>query len=338
MVNSCNMKKTIPFFGLILLVLFLMVSCNRGNRKEQKQQAEIQVNVPVFNADSAYAYVAAQVAFGPRVPKTGAHTKCREYLVASLKRFLPDVVVQESQVKAFDGTVLPMKNIIASYKPELKDRIFLSSHWDSRPFADHDPDKKNHRTPIDGANDGASGVGVLMEVARQLSQSPAPIGVDIVFFDVEDYGRPQDIESNDDSGDDWGLGSQYWAKNSHKQDYYARYGVLLDMVGAPNATFLMEGWSMYYAPDVVQKFWSAGQRLGYASYFISQKGGTITDDHYYVNKYKGIPTIDIIHLDQTSSSGFHSTWHTLKDKMDDIDPNTLKAVGQTILEVIYHEQ
>eukprot|EP00825_Cyclidium_porcatum_P021229 TRINITY_DN23737_c0_g1_i2.p3 TRINITY_DN23737_c0_g1~~TRINITY_DN23737_c0_g1_i2.p3 ORF type:complete len:174 (+),score=13.52 TRINITY_DN23737_c0_g1_i2:413-934(+) len=121
------------------------------------------------------------------------------------------------------------KNIIASFNPDKKSRILLASHWDSRPYADHDPNKENHKTPIDGANDGASGVGILIEVARQLSIKKPELGVDIVFWDIEDYGEPQGTETGKE--DTWCIGTQHWAKNPHKQGYSARFGILLDMVG-----------------------------------------------------------------------------------------------------------
>ena len=177
----------------------------------------------------------------------------------------------------------------------------------------------------------------MLEIARLLSKNEPKIGVDIIFLDAEDYGQPQN-STYPQQEDTWALGTQYWAKNPHKPGYYAKYGILLDMVGAKGANFLHEGYSMKYAPDVVRKVWATAQRLGYASFFIDKESSTVTDDHYYVNTISGIPTIDIIHYDNTSGTGFFPYWHTHNDNMDNISKETLKAVGQTLLTVVFEEK
>lgn len=325
------------FFFISLLGI---ISCNNSSQPSKKTTVEKkpEVSVPSFNADSAYRFVKQQVDFGPRVCNTPAHEKCATFLTEKLRSYGAKIVVQEGTVKAFNGTQLKIKNIIASYNPETKNRVFICSHWDSRPFADHDPDPKNHNKPIDGANDGASGVGVIIEIARQVSISSPRIGVDLLLVDAEDYGPPQDQMKNEDTSDWWGLGAQYWAKQPHTAGYTARYGILLDMVGAPNATFLMESFSMSYASAVVKNIWTTGNSIGYSDYFIFEQGGAITDDHLFINKILNLPTVDIIHLDRGGQTGFYPYWHTLKDNMQSIDKNTLKAVGQTLLTVIYREQ
>jgi len=327
--------------AIIILTSLIYVSCNPPARppasNEETTTQKPAVQVPDFNSDSAYESVRAQLAFGPRVPNTPAHARCAAFLTGKLKTYSANVVVQKGTIRAYNGTPLNFQNIIASWKPETNNRILLCAHWDSRPYADHDPDPKNRRKPVDAANDGASGVGVLMEVARQLSLVSPSVGVDIILFDVEDYGPPQDQTMNN-ADEQWGLGSQYWAKNPHKPDYFARYGILLDMVGAKNATFLMEGISMQYAADIVKKVWSTANRIGYSSYFLFEQGGYITDDHVPINKIRNIPTIDLIHLDKNSETGFYPYWHTTGDTFDKIDKNTLKIVGQTLLTVIYEEQ
>ena len=327
----------IPIFFLLILS-----SCNIFNREKttaegEEKKSEIPVKIPDFNADSAYYYVKKQVDFGPRVCNTKAHEKCGDFLEKKLREFCPEVIVQKGQVKAFNGTMLNLRNIIGSFNPGTNNRIFLCSHWDSRPWADYDPDPAKHKTPIDGANDGASGVGVLLEVARQLSISKPSIGIDIIFFDAEDYGPPADETQGEETTDWWALGSQYWAKNPHKTNYFAKYGILLDMVGAANATFLQEAFSMNYAPAVVKLVWSTATRLGYSDYFIFEQGGMITDDHVPINKILNIPTIDIIHLDRKSKTGFFPYWHTVKDDINSIDRTTLKVVGTTLLKVIESE-
>lgn len=297
----------------------------------------VKVEVPVFNEDSAYGYVGRQLAFGPRVPNSKAHEKCAEWLTGEFKKYAGEVVVQKGQVYAYDKTKLNFKNIIASWKPENNNRVMLCAHWDSRPFADHDPDPSKRKKPVDAANDGASGVGILLEIARQLNIKSPAIGVDIILFDVEDYGPHHDLQVPN-SNEQWGLGSQYWSQNPHKQDYSAKYGILLDMVGGAGATFYQEGVSMEFASDIVRKIWSTASRIGYSSLFLSESGGYITDDHYFVNKIRNLPTIDIIHQDRSTESGFYPYWHTTGDTYDKIDKYTLKAVGQTLLTVIFEEQ
>ena len=212
----------------------------------------------------------------------------------------------------------------------------LFAHWDSRPWSDHDPDPANYNTPVLGANDGASGVGVLLEIARQLGQTAPEVGVDIIFFDAEDYGAPETFTGN--SEDSWCLGSQYWARNPHKSGYKANYGILLDMVGAPGATFYKEQISMHYAAHIVKKVWDKAQSLGFSQYFINEELGAITDDHLYINRITGIPSIDIIQYDKYSSKGFGHYWHTINDTMENIDKSTLHAVGTTVMHVVYSEK
>lgn len=326
---------------LTLLIVLALVSgaCGPGERAKDKKQEVVEksINVPALNGDSAYAYVKKQVDLGPRVPGSGAHARCAEWLEQKMRGFADTVMVQSFRARAYNGKVLRGKNIIGVFNPGSKKRILLCAHWDSRPYADHDPDPSNHNTPIDGANDGASGVGVLLEIARQFSMEHPPTGVDIIFFDLEDYGPPQDAQ-NYAGEDHWGLGSQYWSRNPHETNYRARYGILLDMVGVKDATFLQEGFSMTYAPARVRKVWGLAQDLGYGSYFPSERGSYITDDHYYINTIINIPTINIIHLDASSANGsFFDHWHTVNDNMEHIDKNTLKVVGTVVLNVVYRE-
>jgi Zn-dependent M28 family amino/carboxypeptidase len=255
-----------------------------------------------------------------------------------LNDFADTVEVQSFKAKAYNGKILRGKNIIASFRPENKKRVLLSAHWDSRPYADHDPDKEKHDNAIDGANDGASGVGVLIELARQFSAQNPAIGVDIILFDLEDYGPPQDVQTSG-SEDNWGLGSQFWSNNPHKSNYRARYGILLDMVGVKDATFLQEGFSMMYAPSKVKKVWDIADDMGYGDYFVNERGGYITDDHYYINKIINIPTINIIHLDTESENGsFFQHWHTVNDNLEHIDKATLQVVGNVMMNVVYLEK
>lgn len=329
------MKKILIAF---ILLIFSFVSCNISDEKSEKKPNDTvlkKVNIPSFNADSAYFFIEKQLSFGPRVPNTKGHVLCSEFLINTLRKWSDTVYIQEFKVKAWDDTYLKSRNIIASFNPENNNRIFFTSHWDSRPYADFDPDPSNHRKSIPAANDGASGVGILLEIARLLSENKPNIGLDIILFDSEDYGEPNDIKNK--SEDTWCLGSQYWSNNPHKPGYNARYGILLDMVGAKNAVFTMENTSMYYAPDIMKKVWNIAENLGYENYFSKEKTGGIIDDHLYINKIARIPTIDIVHHDKSTNSGFFPYWHTMKDDMSNIDKKTLLTVGNTILTVLFNE-
>ena len=324
----------------MLFATLLMVACGGSNTKKNNSAVvEAMAVVPIFDADSAYSFVEKQVSFGPRVPNTQAHRNCGDWLEAKLREYGAEVVDQNIELMAYNGTKLQARNIIAQFRPENKKRVLLCAHWDSRPWADCDSDAANHRKPILGANDGGSGVGVLLEIARQMSAVPATVGVDIVLFDAEDYGTHKaDHSVRHNMDNSWALGSQYWARIPHKSPYNARYGILLDMVGAPHSTFYREGVSQHYAASIIDKVWKVAADNGYASYFINEEGGFVTDDHLYVNEYMGIPCIDIINHDKESENGFGPYWHTVKDDMSWIDAATLKAVGQTVLAVIYNEK
>ena len=320
---------------MMLLPIVIVVSCGQTAKNEQSK--EKQVSVPIFNADSAYKFTARQVEFGARVPNTKAHDACAAYLVAELKRFGAQVVEQKADLTAFDGTVLKSTNIIGSFNPKAEARILLLSHWDSRPWADHDPDPEMRKKPVMAANDGASGVAVLLEMARLMAKEKPTVGVDIFFCDSEDYGQPESA-SGGSSENSWCLGTQHWAHSPHIAGYTARFGILLDMVGASQATFYREQSSEYYAGNVVEKVWSAAQSQGFGQFFVNEKGGAITDDHIFVNQITGIPTIDIIQYDPKSGSGFGAYWHTTHDTMDKVDKTTLNAVGTTLMHVVYNEK
>lgn len=333
--------KTLGIKTSALLLLFSLVAC--GNTKKKNKTAKVEetkkesINIPQFNADSAYTYIADQVNFGPRVPNSEEHKKCADYLVKQLERFGAEVIRQDFEAIGYDGTVLNASNIIGSYNPESKRRIALFSHWDTRPWADNDPNPKNHKTPVLGANDGASGVGVLLEIARIIENNQPELGIDIILFDVEDYGAPQ-FYKGPHRDEQWGLGSQYWSRIPHTPNYNARFGILLDMVGGKNATFYKEGYSLHYAKDITNKVWNQAKAIGYGPMFVDQEGGTVIDDHLFINRIANIKTVDIIPFQpENEQSSFGSTWHTLDDTLENIDKKTLKAVGETVLAVIYNE-
>ena len=317
-----------------LIFLITIISCNSKQEKVTIKKSKTRIEVPYFNSDSAYFFVERQVSFGPRVISSKAWDKCSKYLTNKLESYGAKVIVQQAPITTYDQKKHTLRNIIGSYSPEKNNRIALFAHWDSRHVADYDT--INTSKPILGANDGGSGVGVLLEIARNINLKNPKIGVDIIFFDAEDYGQPENSKFPT-MNDSWCLGSQYWSKNPHKQNYFAKYGILLDMVGGKDAEFWQEGISSYYASNIIKKVWDVAHNMGYSNFFIYKKSPQIMDDHYYVNTITGIPTIDIIEYDPFSKTNFNKHWHTHADNMNNVDRETLKAVGQTVMRVIYSE-
>ncbi len=316
---------------LFLSFLLFIFSCSPDNSSVKTIEPlvdEVKVEVPEFNADSAYRFVQEQVNFGPRVPNSKSHKNCAAWLQKKLTTYNWTVTTQEGIQVAYDNEKLNFTNIIASFQPEKKERILLTAHWDTRPWGDNDADSKHHKTPIDGANDGGSGVGVLLEIARILQQKQPKVGVDIILFDIEDYG-------NGNIDNSFCYGSQYWSKNITYKGNLPQYAINLDMVGDMDAVFSYEGYSNQYARPVLDKVWTAAHELGYQKHFLREASYPVIDDHLYVNQ-AGIPCIDIIHRNP-STGKFPDSWHTHDDKIEKINVPTLKAVGQTLLKVIYSE-
>lgn len=331
------MKNKIFLLFSILIFAFVFNSCEVKREPEEVTETEpkVSVSVPQFNPDSAFFYIEKQVSFGPRVPNTQAHVETGRYLIETLQSLGWEVTEQDFVATAYDNTILQLQNIIASFNTSATKRILLASHWDTRPVADKDDTDQGK--PIDGANDGASGVGVLLEIARTISLNQGPtVGIDIIFFDGEDYGAPEDFKGQSkDPVNGWCLGSRHWGDNRHKRGYSAYYGILLDMVGASDAQFYREGYSMEIAPSIVKKVWDKAHSIGHGQYFIYKTGSPITDDHLFVYEKAKIPMIDIIDYDPVNV--FRSYHHTHDDNISLIDKNTLKAVGETVLHVVYNE-
>lgn len=320
-------------------ILSSFSSCGSGNKTKTANETTVVESIaPAFSADSAYSHIARQCAFGPRTMNSEAHDLCGDYIAQKLAEYGASVVDEYADLHLYDGTPVRARNIIASFDTANACRVLVCAHWDTRAWADHDPNENSHHTPIDGANDGGSGIGVMLEIARQIQQQSPSVGVDLVCFDAEDSGVPEWADYNGDSSTTWCLGSQYWARQAGARGYSARFGILLDMVGGTNTVFCKEQFSLHFAPNIVDKVWSAGQRIGYAKYFNNRVGSGVTDDHVPVNQIAGIPCIDIIGTNADTMDGFPATWHTMNDNMDHIDRNILKAVGQTVLEVIYNEK
>lgn len=319
--------------ALCLSVLFCY--CSPKQEISPTDHSGVHVSPPAFQADSAYQYILDQVAFGPRVPGTKAHLACENYLVSKFKSFGADVMVQKGELENYKKEKLPIHNIIASFGTEKEDRIMLAAHWDTRPFADMEENAAN-KTAILGANDGASGVAVLMELARNLQSKSPDIGIDIILFDTEDSGAP--FGESSEVAHDWCLGAQYWARNPHKADYKVRHGILLDMVGGKGAIFPQDLNSRNFAQSVFDKLWADAARIGYGKYFSTMHIARVIDDHFYVNNYtRGeIKMINILGYFPDTKTHYHDSWHKLSDTPEQIDPEQLKAVGQTLLEHVFN--
>ena len=330
--------RRIFFLGVlgILGILGSLVSCGKK---------PVVVQRPAFNADSAYAYIEKQMSFGPRVPNGKGHNDCAVWLIQQLRAFGAEVELQRGQMPDYRGNMQQIYNIIGHFytlETASRPRILLGAHYDTRPWCDEEEEYSDRFYNVPGANDGASGVGVLLEIARQLglrmADSTFRTPVDIIFFDVEDMGSPR-FYTGQEREDTWCLGSQLWAtnyvnnlklSNSAASNRY-QYGIVLDMVGAPDASFPREMYSTNYAGNYQQKIWATAQKLGYGSMFNNQQSYPITDDHYYVNYIAGIPCVDIIHYDIRNATGFPAWWHTRNDDMSNISKSTLQAVGEVVM-------
>ncbi len=331
------MKRKKSFKSVMIIgaaIFSMLVSC-KGNKQMEPvvPSSETSVKVPEFNADSAYGSIVEQCAFGPRVCETEAHEKCGQYIMRKFQQYGMKVTRQEAEFTRYDGVRMKGYNIIAESGSQTGERLLLAAHWDSRPWADHDVIPDNHRKPVEAANDGASGVAVMLELARVISHESPNVSVDFVCFDAEDAGAPEWEEEQVGDEETWCLGSQYWAHNPHNTNY--RYGILLDMVGGQGARFFQEIYSKRYASNLVERVWAAAREAGYSSFFPKVEAGCVMDDHVPVNQIAKIPMIDIIPYYPNGTSSFGPTWHTTHDTPENIDPGTLKAVGQTLLQFIY---
>lgn len=333
-------------FGLFLIVfLMVLVACKQDPKPAVTTTAPEPtktVTVPAFVVDSAYYYIEQQVSFGPRSPNSDGHAACKEYLAGKLRSFGADVILQDFEAETFDGISFEATNIIGQYNPDNPERILLAAHWDSRFIAEEDADEEKQDDPILGADDGASGVGVLLEIARLLQQNPIELGVDIIFFDAEDQGLRN---GGANSHTTWCLGSQYWARNPHGKSANAKFGILLDMVGGKNARFAIENVRNTYeavhagkVDALYREVWQLAHNMGKGNYFAKTVISPTTDDHYFVNTIRKIPMVDIINKPPNSPTTFMSNWHTHGDDMDGIDKRTLRAVGQVVTAVVFKEE
>lgn len=317
---------TFKSLGISLSLAFAFSACDFSCASHSPQPKDA---LPVFNENLAYAQILAFEKFGPKIPGTPASRNAGDWIVSELQKSKVKVLEQNAEAKTFDGKTIPIRNIIAQINPEAKDRYLLSAHWDSRPFADEDPDLKYRHTPVPAVNDGGSGVVVLLGIAKALENKSLSIGVDLLFLDAEDWGTPSNEES-------YCLGTQYWAKNPVPANYQAKFGINYDMVGRIGSIFPVEINSERQAGTVIQKLQAAAQTLGYQDFFPKFRVGPVIDDHIYLMQGRHFPVADLIYM--TPEGRFPPEWHTHQDTSEFISRDVLKVVGQTTLKVLWDEQ
>jgi glutaminyl-peptide cyclotransferase len=299
-----------------MLLLLAAAACGDGGAPAAEVATQ-RVERPAFSGDEAFVLLERQVDFGPRVPGTPGHAAQLEWMYSFLGERADTVVQQPFAYTTSGGEALQLTNVFASFRPEREQRILLLAHWDTRPAADQDPDPRNRSLPVPGANDGASGVAVLLHLAELFRRQPPPIGVDLLFTDGEDYGP--DVA-------DMFLGARHFAANL-PPGYRPMYGVLLDMVADRNPRFPIEGYSNQYAPDVARRVWAVARQLGYEDVFPAVVGEPVQDDHVPLNQ-AGIRTINIIDFE-------YPYWHTVQDVPANTSAETLRIVGEVVAEVVY---
>lgn len=325
-----NLRKT-AINTILALTIMSLFGCNKteNNNTEMLPIYKIKNNttVPIFNSDNAFNYIKEQLKYGPRVPNSLAQKNCSNYLANELNKYADKTELQNFSLNV-SGTKLDLVNIIGRFNPDSKKRILLCAHWDSRPWADMEKDESKHKMPIPGANDGASGVGILLDIARILKENKINYGVDIVFFDGEDYGDKEAIEN-------YCLGAKYFSNSVQNSNLYA-FGILLDMVGDPKAVFKQETNSINSASEITSQLWDIATKLN-ATCFKNSQGGEIIDDHLPLNQI-GIKTVDIIDaglIGHDPNDKARQYWHTLDDNIDKISKETLQQVGNVLVKLIY---
>ncbi len=330
--------KNLSWILIITCLCFAACESDTKSSTEVKPNAQAtNLKIPTFSADTAYNYVAKQVDFGPRVPGTNEHQACKQWLVSQFESFGAEVIEQDFEANIYTGESLASTNIIAQINPKHAKRIILAAHWDSRMIGDQDPNEERRNEPILGADDGGSGVAVLLEIARLVKDNPINMGIDFILFDAEDQGKSGPSAPLNS----WCLGSQYWSRNKHRKNYKPIYGILLDMVGAKNPVFGQDDYSLKFCGSKVKKIWTLAQNMGYGDLFVNKRIGEIVDDHVYVNELAKIPMLDIINTPKKKFSEgnntFQKCWHTHCDDLSVIDKRSLRVVGQVVTATIYKE-
>ncbi len=308
---------------ILALVLSLSTACDKFQSGPKTD----------FNADSAFSYTRQQVAFGPRVPGTPGAVKAGDWIVQMMKSRADTVIEQKWMHKTLTGDSIPLRNVLARFRPEATQRVLYITHWDTRPMADSDPVLGNRNDPILGANDGAAGVGLFIALGDALKKTPPTVGVDLLFVDGEDYGKSFDPPYSDVL-----LGSQYFVTHLPTPDYKPMYGVLWDMIADANLNITQEPNSLQGAPEVVTRVWQKASDLGYSKFFLNEAYPVaVTDDHVPFLQ-RGFRIIDVIDLDYgppAPNGGVLVNYHhTLQDTMENISAKSLQVVGDVALALL----
>jgi hypothetical protein len=314
----------------LILILVALSGCDAIGRMRGGAKT-------AFSGDSALAYARAQVEFGPRNPGSVGHQRAGDWIIAQMRARADSVDVQSWKHVTQTGDTLPMRNILARFRPQLTQRVLYLTHWDTRPTADADRNLGARQRPILGANDGASGVGLLVALADVLKKTPPNVGVDLLFVDGEDYGAFEDW-SDTTKNKDVLIGSQYFV-NHLPPGYQPMFGVLFDMIGDRFLQIYQEGNSVQGAPEVVARVWATADDLGYGKYFLSEVGTAITDDHMPFLR-KGLRVIDVIDYNYCSDGSTNcepgplNLHHTLGDTMEQVSARSLQIVGDVALTLL----
>lgn len=303
--------------ALLLLCALAPAACDDDAAPATGDGAPLEV--PDFDAAAAFELLRQQVAFGPRVPGTEGHAAQLEWMTGYLRERADTLVAQPFTHVTAAGDTLRLTNLLARFRPDSRERVLLLAHWDTRSVADHDPDPGRRDQPIPGANDGASGTAVLLQLADMFAHRPPPLGVDLLLVDGEDYAPGEML-----------LGAKHFAANQ-LDGYPPLYAVLVDMVADDDPVYPVDPVSWQYAPEVVQRVWSVARRIGYGDTFVERPGPAITDDHVPLNE-AGIRTIDIIDFDYGPGNAH---WHTHQDDLDAVSARGLEAVGTVVAALVY---
>ncbi len=286
-----------------------------------------QSNVPRFDEDHAFSYLVAQCDFGPRNPGSDGYYACLDYLITELDQSANEIILQDfSYQERRYNKQYNLENIIARFNPDSEFQTVISAHWDTRPWADQEDLRQDRNQPIIGANDGASGVAILLELAKIMGENPPPIGVNLVFFDGEDLGVPGENET-------YCQGSRFFAKNLPipRPDE----AINLDMVGDKQLVLPIERYSLEYHPKLVRHLWDRAKDMGLDA-FIGRVDYAIYDDHVRLNEIAGIPSIDIIDFKYPNS--YTNFWHTLNDIPENCSEESLGQVGALMVDYIYNRE
>lgn len=298
---------------LVILLLCLVVGCKGDANGGSAAQSTSAATSTGFNGTAAYNYAKAQVDFGPRVPGTPAAKQAGDWIIRQMRARADTVIVQSFTYTTADGKKLPLRNILARFRPELSERVLYLTHWDSRPISESAATEAERKMPVPGANDGASGVGMFIALADVLKKTKPNVGVDLLFTDGEDYGKfgPPEVDVL--------IGAKYFATHLPSPGYKPLYGVLWDMIGDKDLRIPYEMLSFQQAPEVVSRVWQTAADLGHGDVFVQESGGDVTDDHIPLLNV-GLRVIDVIDLT-------YPPHHTPQDTMDKISAKSLAIVG-----------